>query len=699
MKSQLLSNQGIAISPYLKPLSFTAEVVSRRNSPLSFCFLLFTFLSAQNLFAQYTYSTPGTYLIDDNGNNPPMVYGDGITVEAGVTLIIENREAGLNLVFNNNKGITVDAGAHLIVRNSILETDTSYQWSGIYVNGSGNGDEQYLLAPKIPAAPLGTSNVSEWEGVINNTDMGWVEFYASTIDNASDGIRSVNGGVIWVDGKNSNEDATFLNCRNGVLIEPYLSDQCPNVNACHIMQADFLWDTYNTVIGLGLRKQLTGILLQSVRGVNIGGCNFKNTISGQFCLTDRATGIRSLSSDFTLSKSGNAFSYDEQGCLDNFYFNLTPPPTSRGNTFEQLSTGIEIKLDAGNGNSYRSFNSIRHSTFTNNFSSVVSENSNSLIVNKCSFTGERSVLNSLFGLYVYGQNNTLSCELGYISTSLYVDIHTSGTCGVRILDNTFDFDKRNVHHIEVFGSDISPNYSSFIKKNTFTNSYLSPGSVHAINSDNVKAIVLDGVCTNLDVTCNTFNEFGNDIFIGTSGVVSDFKKVGLVYYSPSNILSSGLSGRDQIYSESTVMSPYPVYKSKIGGVYSPPASARWVTPSSDFIDEIGCDYTCTDLLDGLPDPAPCTLGTVAKIRTIPSNALKIYPNPTSGDIYLDIVFRGADMNYSIQVLSLDGKVVKEIAIKNLGNNNSINFHELNTGLYLVKVATANHNLSGRVLLK
>ncbi len=628
-----------------------------------------------------------------------MGYGGGITVEAGVTLTIENREAGLNLVFNNNKGITVDAGAHLIVRNSILETNTSYQWSGIYVDGGGNGDEQYLLAPKIPAMPLGTSSVVDWEGVINNTDMGWVEFYASTIDNASDGIRSVNGGVIWVDGKNSNEDATFLNCRNGVLIESYLSDQCPNVNACHIMQADFLWDTYNTVIGLGLRTQLTGILLQSVRGVNIGGCNFKNTISGQFCLTDRATGIRSLSSDFTLSKSGNAFSYDEQGCLDNFYFNLTPPPTSRGNTFEQLSTGIEIKLDNVNSSTYRSYNSIRNSTFINNFSSIVSANSNSLIVNKCSFTGQRSVINALFGLFIYGVSPAIGCELGYTSTVTICDIDAVESCGVRILDNTFEFDKKNINHIRIVGSDISPNYSSFIKKNTFTNTYLSPGSVHAINSDNVKAILLDGVCTNLDVTCNTFNEFGNDIFIGTSGVVSDFKKVGLVYYAPSNTLSSGLSGRDQIYSESTVMSPYPVYKSKIGGVYSPPASARWITPSSDFIDEIGCDYTCTDLLDGLPDPAPCTLGTVNKIRTIPSNGLKIYPNPTSGDIYLDIVFRGADLNYNVQVLSLDGKVVKEIAIKDLGNNNSINLHELKAGLYLVKVATANHNISGRVLLK
>ncbi len=400
-----------------------------------------------------------------------------------------------------------------------------------------------------------------------------------------------------------------------------------------------------------------------------------------------------------MSKSGNAFSYDEQGCLDNFYFNLTPPPTSRGNTFEQLSTGIEIKLDAGNGNSYRSFNSIRHSTFTNNFSSIVSANSNSLIVNKCSFTGQRSVINALFGLFIYGVSPAIGCELGYTSTVTICDIDAVESCGVRILDNTFEFDKRNINHIRIVGSDISPNYSSFIKKNTFTNTYLSLGSVHAINSDNVKAIVLDGVCTNLDVTCNIFNDFGNDIYIETAGVVSDFVTDGIVLKAPSNTHSSALSGRDQLYSASTVMSPYPVYKSKLGGVYAPPASARWVTLSSDFIDEIDCDYTCTDLLDGLPDPEPCTLGTVARIRTIPSNVLKIYPNPTSGEIYLDIVFRGSDMHYNVQVLSLDGKVVKEIAIKDLGNNNSISFHELKAGLYLVKVATANYNLSGRVLLK
>lgn len=587
-------------------------------------------------------------------------------------------------------------GGHLIVRNSVLETNSVFGWKGIFVDGDAS-EEQYLVAPKIPTIAPFTSTVIEWEGRINSSKMGWVEFYNSTIIGASFGIQSWDGGVIWVDGKNSTKDATFLNCDRGVSIYSYHSFKCKNINACRIMQADFLWDTYN---GSMNTYNLIGIYLEYVSGINIGGCHFIDNRIGQFCIVQRPIGIISVGSDFSLAKSGNSFCKDEAGCLNNCYINLTPPPSSRGNSFEKLRIGIVVSPDIIFGTNYHSFNSIRYSNFSNNLIGISSTEGSSLIINKCTFNGERNVLNSLFGRYVYPYNPLFpqTCNYEYGSSTIVCDIRSNQTSGLRIIDNTFTFNDKNINNIDVRYTDaLSPNYASVIKKNTFTNTY-SSGSAKA--SDNVKAIFIDESCKNLQIACNTFTDFGNDIYISTYGIVSDFVMDGITPKAAMNIHSLALGGRVQVYNLGPTSGGfYPYYYSKIGGSVAPPTSVYRINPSSGYIDPFDCSLSCSELVEGLPEPAPCTIGTTTSIKSIHAKSLRIYPNPTFDKIFLNMQFRSADMNYYVEVISLDGKIVKKVLIKDLGENNSINMLGLNAGLYLVKVATANYTISGRVFIK
>ena len=66
MKKQVLKSR--FINPPLQSRGFTIGAVYYRSLTLSFCFLFLSMVCVHDVFGQYTYSTPGTYLIDDNGN-------------------------------------------------------------------------------------------------------------------------------------------------------------------------------------------------------------------------------------------------------------------------------------------------------------------------------------------------------------------------------------------------------------------------------------------------------------------------------------------------------------------------------------------------------------------------------------------------------------------------------------------------------
>ena len=336
-----------------------------------------------------------------------------------------------------------------------------------------------------------------------------------------------------------------------------------------------------------------------------------------------------------------------------------------------------------------SFSSVRYSDFTNTLNSIAAINTEALIVNNCNFTNERSLgLDLIF--------TGFSCGNGYYPTSTIVDIFTNQAGGIRIVNNTFQFDDKNVHHIDIAHSDVNSNFKSFVKANTFTNTF-SSGT--AVSADDVKAVVLNESCENLNVTCNTFHNFGNDIFIGSSGEVLDFANdgAGNDLASMNEFSDIPLLNRIQVNNTSTVMSSLPKCFWKAIVSEAPIDNNGFVIPILPTNNEANCDVLCTETAIELHDPTPCIITTYTK--SFESNILKIYPNLAHTKLFINLQFSAADMNYSVQMISLGGKLVKEILIKDLGNNNFIDLQGLKTGLYLVKVVTAKYAISGRVLIE
>lgn len=628
------------------------------------------------------FTTTGSPHAFNGTSSFPSGIEDGFIVEPGAFVIICCRSGGATLKFNAGAKIEVQAGGTLKITSSVLEQNSlnpDDTWDGIVVEGN-SGSEQYLTAPLIPT--LGTSTNIEWEGVLISSVQGVLWLSASTIINAKIGVESIDGGILRIQDNNSSFNAVFLNCEVGVKINPYVSANCPNVNASYIMHSDFLWDYDNSNF---TPSSLTGIDLNGVRGVNIGGCNFINSISSTFCADGRGTGIRSFNSDFSLAHSGNAFTYDEFGCLDNTFVSPSSS-SSRGNVFQQLSNGIEISSSAVASGGHPSFNSIRYSNFTNTLNSIIASSTEALIVSNCNFNNLRS---TGFDLLFAGSG----CGNAYFPTNVIVDIYTTQAGGIRIINNEFTFDDKNVHHIHILHSDVNSNFKSFVKKNTFTNTYNSGG---AVSSDEAIAVFLDESCENLNVTCNHFYNFGNDIFIGTNGEVSEFANDGGGNnFAPMNVLSTQIVNRFQLKNISTAMGTFPVYNWKIAVSDKPSSYPGFALKSNNNIAD--CSIACTVTAEELPEPAPCLIST--NIKIVETNTLKIYPNPAHDILFINLQFSASDMDYPIQLINLEGKLIKEVLIKDLGSNNSIDLNGLKTGLYLIKVVTSNQSVSGRVLIQ
>jgi hypothetical protein len=73
-----------------------------------------------------------------------------------------------------------------------------------------------------------------------------------------------------------------------------------------------------------------------------------------------------------------------------------------------------------------------------------------------------------------------------------------------------------------------------------------------------------------------------------------------------------------------------------------------------------------------------------------NNRIKIYPNPTTGVIYIELVnaFDAAVYNYHGQVV-----------MREYDNNGQIDLSELNTGVYFVEIREGNNIKIEKVVVK
>ena len=70
--------------------------------------------------------------------------------------------------------------------------------------------------------------------------------------------------------------------------------------------------------------------------------------------------------------------------------------------------------------------------------------------------------------------------------------------------------------------------------------------------------------------------------------------------------------------------------------------------------------------------------------------VNIYPNPTSGLVYVDV-----ESSFDVVIYNYQGQVVKKL----YGNNDYIDMSDLNEGMYFVEVKTKDNVIVKKVLVK
>tara|TARA_B100000809_G_scaffold9483_2_gene8983 strand:- start:4508 stop:6481 length:1974 start_codon:yes stop_codon:yes gene_type:complete len=122
--------------------------------------------------------------------------------------------------------------------------------------------------------------------------------------------------------------------------------------------------------------------------------------------------------------------------------------------------------------------------------------------------------------------------------------------------------------------------------------------------------------------------------------------------------------------------------------------------SDDMINPINHQYsflTCNKKVNGnmvfsyYQDTSECYSNTTVNINTETSNniALNIYPNPTSGLLYIDQL----DNIKKIKLIDITGKTIYE----NSKNLEKINLTSFNTGIYILKVETHNRSFYQKII--
>lgn len=103
----------------------------------------------------------------------------------------------------------------------------------------------------------------------------------------------------------------------------------------------------------------------------------------------------------------------------------------------------------------------------------------------------------------------------------------------------------------------------------------------------------------------------------------------------------------------------------------------------------------TETCDNFANPANSTLlyGFMANPKFFDVNAIKLYPNPSSGIIYLD----GVDVAINrVEVIDISGKIVKS---ETHFTEKKLNLTEFQEGIYFIKIHTDEGILNKKVILR
>ena len=79
-----------------------------------------------------------------------------------------------------------------------------------------------------------------------------------------------------------------------------------------------------------------------------------------------------------------------------------------------------------------------------------------------------------------------------------------------------------------------------------------------------------------------------------------------------------------------------------------------------------------------------------------SNTGFVYPNPTSGEINIPDI--DGESVIKAGLFDLTGKLMKTVEFNTLEKSKTINFDELNNGLYFIRLRTANNSFTEKLII-
>jgi len=89
---------------------------------------------------------------------------------------------------------------------------------------------------------------------------------------------------------------------------------------------------------------------------------------------------------------------------------------------------------------------------------------------------------------------------------------------------------------------------------------------------------------------------------------------------------------------------------------------------------------------------------INSVRPISFNTLKVYPNPTTGKLHLDIDAASSTIS-SYSLLNVQGQTILSTDVNSTAINTTVDVSKFNTGVYFLKINTENGNYTHRVIVQ
>lgn len=585
--------------------SSSAFSVQRSKLTKIFYLLVIMLVKMQTSYGQVTISS------DDVWNNLTYVntnypgWQNGIIIDNNISLTID----GIALNFNGTGYILVNSGSKLNVDNSDLSSGVAGYWEGIKSIGNVTINN-YTVEPSFVPPNI----VQYWSGVKNNAQTKIIIKNNSIIQNCEKALTVGTGTIVEANNSIFKNCWIFYSNVNPLTNPSYY----PKSHASHFMDCDFIWDNNMNTASLGQPNRCFN--MESVFGINIGGCKFENSRSAVDCIDGRGIGVYADLAGVFIGESGNSDCTDDIGCPANCY-NNTP---GNGCQFNNLSFGIIYKNGYNQNYSFL----CRRNSFSNNYISIQSFDSRNTKIYKNTFTADRTSYSDLYNTSTCGASNNYNSSL----IIKFIEFTNGNT--YEVYDNTFNYNSNKIYYIHSLGnSTTNINFSQRIQKNTFNNS-----NPQTINTDNVIGIYAAGKTPQMGIFCNTFNNMGVDIEVSPNGsvksIMSNNGKAGNVFsvYLPNRfrLRNFGPTINYHFAGSNVTSNREAPFNSPISIGYTP-------TPSAS---EGACDLTCTDFQTG--------------IKEIEFKKLfNLYPNPTSSTLNL----KGDNLIESIVIVNQLGQVV------------------------------------------